>query len=191
MPLQHPDAFYQIVRNKLFKGVLSPRQFGGTKFLLDAWDGHDIRWVAYALATAYWETDQTMEPVRENNGKAYGRPSAWYWKAVGPYGQVYYGRGYPQLTGLTNYQWADDAVPGFDLVRTPDNMLKPEVAVAVMMKGMIGGHFTGVKLADFFNDRLTDWVGARRIINGNDHALQIALIAKTFNEALVKGGYSR
>ena len=50
--------------------------------------------------------------------------------------------------------------------------------------GMINGRFTGKKLADHFNATVTDWTGARKIINGSDRAADIADYAKSFAAAI-------
>ncbi|RBP03789.1 chitinase class I [Roseiarcus fermentans] len=189
MTLAAPAEFFRCARNRLFAGSMTQGQVEGTNALLDAWDRHDIRWLAYALATAFHETAQTMEPIAEY-GRGRGQP---YGAAVGPFGQRYYGRGYVQLTWRHNYARADAELPGFDLVKTPDNALKPEIAAVVMLRGMTEGWFTGLKLDDYFPlkaPQRADWVNARRIINGLDCAARIALYGQQFREALEAGGYA-
>ena len=46
------------------------------------------------------------------------------------------------------------------------------------------GLFTGRGLADAFTDEMTDWTGARRIVNGRDRAVEIAAYARAFRDAL-------
>lgn len=48
--------------------------------------------------------------------------------------------------------------------------MRPDVAAFVMFEGMINGTFIGEKLSDYFNAKTTDWINARRIINGTDKA---------------------
>ncbi len=74
------------------------------------------------LATAYWETAQTMEPIEEY-GKGAGRP---YGEPDPATEQTYYGRGYVQLTWLPNYEKASKEIydiefdaGGVDLVNNP------------------------------------------------------------------------
>ncbi len=174
------SEFFRHIRVELFGGSITQSQVDGTNALLDAWKSFDPRWTAYALATAFHETDFTMQPIAEcGHGK--GQP---YGAAVGPYGQRYYGRGYVQLTWAHNFDRADKEIPGFDLLREPDNALKPEVAAVIMVRGMTEGWFTGLKLDHYFNAKITDWVNARRIINGLDCAARIASYAVKFNNAL-------
>jgi putative chitinase len=177
----NPAAFFDVIRTELFHGSMTPAEVDGTNAILAAWpDGTDARFVAYALATAFHETDFTMEPIPEW-GRGRGRP---YGVPCGPYGHVYYGRGLIQLTWLKNYERAEREIPGSDLVRTPDNALKPNIAAEIMIRGMSEGWFTGKKLADYFTDAQTDWVNARKIINGLDKAAQIAAYASHFWHAV-------
>ena len=61
-------------------------------------------WCAYGLATAWWETNKTMQPVRE----AYWLSEAWRKPNLRYY--PHYGRGYVQLT------WkGDDKHPAYEL----------------------------------------------------------------------------
>ena len=127
-----------------------------------------------------------MRPIAEW-GRGQGKP---YGVACGPYQQIYYGRGLVQLTWLTNYEWAEREIPGSDLVRCPDNALLPAIAAEVLVRGMSEGWFTGKTLADYFPLRAPathDWIGARAIVNGKDHAAEIADYAVHFNGALAKG----
>jgi len=50
---------------------------------------------------------------------------------------------------------------------------------------MMRGLFTGKKLNDYFNANTCDWLNARRIINGTDHAELIAGYAQKFYNALI------
>ena len=184
----NPTAFFEDVRAELFRGSMSQSQTDGTNSILAAWaDGTDPRWVAYALATAHWETAGTMQPIEEygkGRGRSYGVPD-------GPYHQVYYGRGFVQLTWLANYEHADKALhtrgdlkPDESVVETPALAMRPDIASAIMVCGMTNGWFTGRKLADYLHDSTCDFLNARRIINGTDHAAQIAANAVHFFHSL-------
>ncbi len=191
--LANPKAFFDIVRTRLFHGYFSSSQVQGTNALLAAWDGEDARWVAYGLATPWWETDMTMQPVKENGGHPYGSPPARYWRVDPETGQIYYGRGYVQLTWRFNYENADRLIPGHDLVRHPDAALDPSTAAQIMVRGMKEGWFCRYSLDDFFplaKPAWADWEGARQIINGHDVAARIASAALVFRDALNAGGYS-
>jgi putative chitinase len=188
--VQDPVSFFATVRDGVFSGTLDQDQVDGLNFLTDTFTTYlvsDVRYQAYMLATAWWETAHTMQPIAEighGAGKPYGVPT-------GPYEEIYYGRGYPQTTWLTNYEKMDtllhtkNVLPtSQSLVATPDLMLTPSVAAPAMIFGMQLGLFTGKKLADYFNSTISDWVNARRIINALDHAQDIANAAKVFYSAL-------
>ncbi len=180
MLLSNAAAFFAAVRVDLFGGAIEQTQVDGINSILGAWpEGTDPRFVAYALATVFHETARTMEPIAEW-GRGQGKP---YGVACGPYMQVYYGRGLVQLTWLANYERAEEAIPGSDLVRRPDNALLPAIAAEVLVRGMSEGWFTGKTLADYFPlgaQATHDWLGAREIVNGKDHAAEIAAYAHAF-----------
>lgn len=172
--------FFGDIRRDVFRGILHQAQVDGIDAILDEWERRrltDLRWLAYMLATTVRETAHTMQPVRE----AYWLSEQWRKENLRYY--PYYGRGYVQLTWKTNYQKMS-ALVGVDLVNTPDKALDPTIAAEIMFVGMERGDFTGVGLDRYFNATTEDWVGAREIINGRDHAEEIADIARTFHRAL-------
>lgn len=182
--------FFNEIRQAPFGGRLSNDQVAGVEAMLDGWEHfgpHDQRWAAYALATAYHETAGTMRPIREigrGKGRSYGAPT-------GPYKQAYYGRGLVQLTWERNYRDATARLrargvigSAADLARTPDLAMRPDIAVAILIHGMVEGWFTGRKLGDYFRGSRSDWVDARTIINGHDRARLIASYGMQFYHAL-------
>lgn len=167
-------------------GRLGQPQVAGMEYLLQQFESDgDLpdRWVAYMLATTLVETGGKMEPVEEI-GKGRGKP---YGKPAGPYGKVYYGRGYPQLTWLDNYTKMGKVL-GFPLVQEPERLLERRTAYDAMVVGMVTGMFTGKKLGDYINVGKTDYVGARRVVNGVDRAKEIAGYAEIFHGALTHDG---
>ncbi|MCM2292760.1 hypothetical protein NAC44_10540 [Allorhizobium sp. BGMRC 0089] len=194
--------FFAAVRSALFGGRLTQPQVDGINAILTVARAslQDNRMIAYMLATAFHETARTMQPIRERGGKTYltnmydpagTRPSvaARLGNTRPGDGVRYCGRGYVQLTGRLNYDRMSGLL-GVDLLGNPDLALEPEIAGRVMLVGMTDGHFTGRKLSDYFNGALTDWVNARRIINGTDRAEQIAGYARDFFSALQLGRLS-
>jgi Chitinase class I len=126
--------------------------------------------IAYVLATVEWETNDTFKPVRE----AYWKSEAWR-KANFRY-YPYYGRGYVQLTWKYNYdRYAE--ILGIPLVSSPDRAMEPAIANFILVHGFKHGVFTGKKLTDYVTQGRTDFIGARRCINGTDKAAKIAAIA--------------
>lgn len=104
-------------------------------------------------------------------------------------GALFHGRGLVQITGRTNYaDWTQrlqdqgaqvDGQPA-DLVAHPEQAKDPKIAARIAAEGMQKGTFTKKKLGDYVNDDQTDYVGARRVINGQDHAEDIAERARAF-----------
>ncbi len=88
-----------------------------------------------------------------------------------------------QLTWKSNYQRMA-LITGADLVKRPELALDPKVAAQILFEGMGRGMFTGVGLPRYFGDGVDDPVNARRIINGTDHADDIAAIHAAFLAAL-------
>lgn len=129
--------------------------------------------IAYVLATAFWETAHTMKPVRE----AYWLSEDWRKKNLRYF--PWYGRGYVQLTWERNYVHAGERL-GLDLTSEPDVVMQPEISARILVVGSLEGWFTGRKLGDYLTDTKTDFVNARRIINGTDKAKAIALIAREY-----------
>lgn len=198
------------VRSSVFGGRLKQGQVDGINHIVDAWEKSaftDLRWLAYMLGTAYHETAATMQPIHEYGSTAYftqmydvrgRRPSvARQMGNTNPGdGARYCGRGYVQLTWKNNYKRAGEIV-GVDLVADPDEAMDPDIAAEIMFAGMTDTRvvfenvrddkefsFTGKTLEDYFADDREDWIGARRIINGTDHAELIAETAQDFNDAL-------
>lgn len=173
----------------------------------------DDRHVAYILATPMIETGGTFIPVVENLNyspeglaKTFGKyfpgglaaqyahkPEAIANRAYANRmgngdeasgdGWKYRGRGYCQITGHDNYARFGKLLNA-DFIGNPGLTTDPTHAAQIIVAGMRDGLFTGKKLVDFLNDRDTDYLGARRIINGLDRASYIAAFAKSFEEAL-------
>ena len=182
------------VRGPVFGGHLFQAQVEGIDGILSQWERlqpeGDARFVSYMLATTAWETAHSMRPVEEyghGRGRAYGAPA-------GPWHQVYDGRGDVQLTWEANYRKATlllraKGVIGtdIDLEKTPALALRSDIAAAIMFFGMIEGWFTGRKLSDYFHGAASDWINARRIINGLDQAETIASYGEHFYAGLKAG----
>lgn len=166
-------AFFDNIRRDF--GPLNQGQVDGFELLYTATKDLPVRHQAYILATVWHETAATMKPIAE-----YGKgKSREYGKPAGPYGQIYYGRGYVQLTWHANYVKAGAAV-GHDLERYPDHAMHTDIAAKILIQGMLDGWFTGKKLSDYqsYNDM-------RRIVNGTDRAGLIADYATKIERALM------
>ncbi|WP_271300626.1 hypothetical protein [Sphingomonas sp. CV7422] len=191
--LARPKAFFDRIRPMFAGGAINAAQLAGIQCKLDAFGaaGCPIAYVAYGLATSFWETAQTMRPVPEigrGRGKAYGVPGKHG-------GQIAYGRGDVQLTWDYNYAKAD-AELGLKgaLIGNYDRALEPMISARIMVEGMLEGWFTGKRLANYLPSTgfasLAQFTQARRIINGTDRAAQIAALAAQFQDALADGGWT-
>ncbi len=134
---------------------------------------------AYVLATAFWETARTMKPVREYGSEIYLKTKRYY---------PYVGMGYVQLTWEANYKRASDEL-GVDFLADPRKLLEAEYAVRILVKGMVEGWFTGKKLSHYITLQKSDFLNARRIINGTDRNGEIAVIAENYDQTLTEAGY--
>ena len=103
--------------------------------------------------------------------------------------QVYYGRGYVQLTWWSNYAKAGASIGlGYQLLLDPDMVKRPEVAYMLMSYGMVTGKIfaNGHTFDDYLYDGVSNYEGARRMVNGRDHAADIAAIARKIEKVLLK-----
>ena len=135
--------------------------------------------IAYVLATVEWETNKTFEPVKE----AYWLSENWRKNNLRYY--PYYGRGFVQITWKENYKKFSDIL-NQDFVSNPDKVMNPNISAFILVYGFKHGIFTGKKISDYINERLVDYYGARRCINGTDKAYSIAEIAEKYEKELSK-----
>lgn len=66
------------------------------------------------------------------------------------------------------------------MVSNPDIAMRPKIALFILVHGFKTGVFTGRKISDYIDETKTDFIGARRCINGTDKAYKISDIAKTY-----------
>jgi len=175
--------FFDDIRH-MFGGKMSQVQVDVIIAILDQTDGLPDAHVAYILATGFGETKLT--PKRENTtytarrirevwpsrpeavkfaGNAVGLANCVYGGRIGNKvgtndGWSYRGGGIDQLTGRDNYR-------KIGIENSPDDILKPDVAVKSIIHGMTTGRYTGKKLADYDKPYGFDFVGARSIVNGD------------------------
>jgi len=198
------EAFFGSVRTSLFGGKLTQGVVDTLESILATCDKYcitDYRQRAYILATARHESyslDRNPEwlPVREGwaktNAGAIAAVTALY-KSGGisknyalpeANGKSYYGRGFVQITHGGNYKSVGKRL-GIALYNNPDLALNRSTASEILVVGMKEGIFTGRKLSQYFTEKDTENVEARRIINGKDQAERIASLAEKFYIALI------
>jgi len=183
--------FFDQTKITLFGGKFNTRQVNGLTTILDEWEANysknDDRWLAYMLGTTHHETGRTMQPIEEW-GKGKNLPYSSRLKMTKdrngkriPYfdtSELFYGRGFVQLTWYENYDKAGKKL-GKDFLHNAAGVMETTHATKIMFYGMTEGWFTGLKLSHYFNPTTEDWKNARRIINGldkwdlvKDHALK-------------------
>lgn len=144
----------------------------------------DLHWAAYMLATVKHECANQWKPIAEfghGQSRPYGLPVQITDSKGNHHTNIYYGRGYVQLTWEGNYRKMDmDLKLNERLWTGPDLALDPDVAAGVMSYGMRNGVFTGRKLSAFSTAAGYDYVEARTIINAHDQAPLIAGYAAGF-----------
>jgi hypothetical protein len=175
-------AFFDKIKSSIFKDGLSSSQISSIDAIIGYWrtkyKSSDTRMLAYMLATTYHETGKTMLPIEE-----YGKGRGTLYATPAENGKVYYGRGFIGLVWAANYKKMGDIL-GVDLYNNPDLALDQNISAAILIEGMMRGAFSGKKLSDFFDGDRTDWINARRVVNGLDNARIIAEYAERFFQAL-------
>lgn len=134
--------------------------------------------VAYLLATAYWESGRTFQPVREKRASKLRQPKLYklqnrYWNTGA------YGRGLVQTTWPENYC-------KFGLCKREDydKALEPKKSYEMLARGMKEGLYTQYKLSSFIKPGDVNYRKARQIINGMDKADVVAGFAIAIEKAL-------
>ena len=225
-PRTFPDSFFTdygkffdfLRGNPMLGPTLEDGEWKGCEAIIRAFTayGSPIGDCAYGLATAYLETNSTMQPVRESYWLSLAAAERYATrmydiKGARPAkarelgnltpgdGARFMGRGYPQVTGRTNYEKADAECarigltkPG-DIMAKPDLLLRPDIAAFVMVEGMSKGWFTGRKLSDDIPRSgpatFAQFEASRDIINGKDRQAEIARFAIDFQTGLLRAGY--
>lgn len=179
MRIDHAKFFngYRSAYGRLSQSTVNGIEQLGQHMVSDP-DLADLRWAAYMLATVKHECGNEWHPITERGNKAYFNkyePGTKIGKSLGNTqpgdGWLYRGRGYVQITGRRNYETMTRALglgPDEDLIKDPDQALRPMIAYRIMSLGMRKGMFTGKKLSDYINKDQCDYKNARRIINGLD-----------------------
>lgn len=198
-------AFFNRARTGLLGPTLTQSEVDGCNAILDAMAGAPLAHCAYALATAYKETWHTMQPIKEKGGEVYftrrydPAPTGQNPAIARQLGNTqpgdgarFCGRGYPQMTGRANYARAEREL-GKPLLAQPELAMTPSIAATVMRRGMDEGWFTGRSFRTYLPPvspgNMPTFTAARRIINGQDCAEEIARYAMAFQGYLQAAGW--
>lgn len=167
-------------------------------------NGYSNAEIAYMLATAWHETAEWMQPIREGCSRqgpagtdaqavsaiqsAINRGLIKHNYLVQNAGVRHYGRGLVQITWLANYL-KFEKILGKPLVLQPDLALGWDIALFIMYTGCAQGLFTGKKLSDYFGTvpTVAGYTNARAVVNGDvsRNGRKIALDATVWYAYLV------
>lgn len=172
---------YENIKKNFGLKSLNQKQVEGFEAVFDEFERremNDYRMLSYILATIWHEVGKTMQPIEEigkAKGLKYGK-RVWYdGRIYTDVPHIYYGRGLTQNTWRDIYEKLTKAnTRGWDFVNNPDLLLQMEPSIWATFHAMTIGLYTGRKLSQYFNDKIIDPVGARKIINGTDKAELIA-----------------
>jgi putative chitinase len=173
-------------------GKLSTKQVEGFEAFFDEWDKSglvDIRQLAYILATVWHEVKKTMQPIEEDGkgkGRRYGQRQWFDGKFYMDIIHIFFGRGHTQNTWRDIYlKLTKVNKNGWDFVNHPELLLQMKPSVWATFHAMTTGLYTGRKLGQYFNSKVNDPIGARKIINGKDKAILIEGHYKKFLKSIV------
>lgn len=127
-------------------------------------------------------------PFNAAHGSSSSKPPTQIYSNTTGRELAYFGRGYCQLTWWDNYASTGAEIGlGLKLLFEPDKALEPAIAYEIMAHCMIYGlgFANGRRLSMFLCGVYTDYVRARSMVNGTDHASQIAGIARIFERCLM------
>jgi putative chitinase len=182
---------YRAAFGSLRKDHVENLEFLLGKFEQSRWFSADVRRPSFALGNLYIETfvpktGSRFAPVTEFGPKSYfnrydiahnPRKAKDLGNLSPGDGYRYRGRGFCQITGKTNYA-------KFEIADDPDKALDPETAFYILERGIRYGIFTSKSLDLYITAGKTDYVNARRVINGQDRAKEIAGYARSFEKIL-------
>jgi hypothetical protein len=187
-------AFFDAVRPMFRRKRLSQLQVEGMTAIIDYGVGMPRSHLAKVLATAFHETGQRMQPVREGftktNTGAIRAVTGLFNKGIisrnyalpHTNGLSYYGRGLVQITHLENYL-------KFGIAAYPEKAMEMGTSLDIMFKGMTHGMFRkGYSLSMIpIIPTIEDFIEAREIINGDKrkNGRRIAEVAIVFYNALL------
>lgn len=202
--------FFDALRaSHLLGPTIEPSEVQGTEALLDACSaaGFGPGWTAYVLATAWLETNATMQPVKEAYWLSESARQAYLFRMYDKGGRRpakarqlgntepgdgvrYGGWGYTQNTGRGNAIKLT-ALTGVDYVNHPELYGDIKTSAVASVVAMQNGLYTGKSLSMFLGKQAVGtyeiFVAMRTIVNGMDRAGNIAKAALSFQTFLLSG----
>ena len=139
-------------------GNFAPDQLSNAKIIMDECTKRtsDKRDLAYILSTAIGESN--LRPIKTPEDDPEIHESF--------YSTDYYGRGFILIRDYDEYE-KYGMILGIDLVNRPELAMQPVIAAKIMCVAMKKGNYRGTCLDAYFNERKTDWTGARFVITSS------------------------
>lgn len=185
------DHFFSTIKPALFHGKFSQPQVDAINAIFNECEKEgvtDLRQIAYIFGTIYHETAATMLPIEEigkGHNKTYGYKVKYDGSKYTEPDIIYYGRGFTQNTWYDVYlKLTKNNKNGWDFLNHPELLLQTEPSAWATVFGMKIGLYTGKRLSDYFNDKITDWFNGRKIINRLDKAQLVSDISNKFYMSL-------
>jgi putative chitinase len=182
---------YENIKKNFGLKSLSQKQVEGFEAIFNEFEVrkmNDLRMLSYILSTIWHEVGKTMQPIEEigkGKGLKYGKRFWYDGRIYTDVPHVYYGRGLTQNTWRDIYEKLTKAnTKGWDFVNNPELLLKMEQSVWATFYAMTTGLYTGRKLSQYFNNKVIDPIGARKIINGTDKAELISCYYSKFLKSI-------
>jgi len=146
--------------------------------------GASTNQIAYILGTAKHESANFKTMTEYASGQAYeGRADLGNTQRGD--GVKYKGAGYVQITGRNNYA-KYSKILNKDLINNPALAKDKNTSAFITVHGILNGTFTGAKLGDYVNDKKSDFINARRTVNGLDQSQLIANYAQDYLKKIKK-----
>ena len=121
-----------------------------------------ICYPAYIMATCEHETAGQFVPLMEGDQLSLGARERY--RETLDY-KPFWGHGYVQLTHEYNFD-KYGVLFGFDLAANPELALRKDLALFVLVHGMITGTFTGRSMKQYVMGDAVDLINMRRVVNG-------------------------
>jgi len=178
------DMFIEKIKVDLFDGVMSEVQIESVKAIMNqclVQGMYDIRMVAYAYASAYYDCYQPnspsparLVPCFEHHALVILKTNLYF---------PYFGRSYPQLRYKHHYK-AESIRQNIDLLYSPDLMMQIEISANTHVHYLLHGLHWGRKLGDYIYGNYCNYTKCRRCTSNSNNRWEVARIAFIFEKSL-------
>lgn len=169
--LRDQDLWLQAARTGINQGHRIPDdQIGWLMEAWQQWGSGDERHLAYIIASIWHECKFVPKDERRANParqpKLYRQQAQYWYHPAGDGRPGFFGRGPIQLTWERNYKRFGKLL-GIPLHAHPEIANDPQYGYQIAVLGMVQGLFTGAPLRWYIDNHDSDYVNARRTVNGD------------------------